>query len=96
MRKLNCVAVTEKGAVTNNARKALGSFATEQVNELTELGWVYYADKKAWALPVRDTNGNIIYATLTLTIGTKAPSEKAEKKSKPKTNTATEPVEITD
>ena len=96
MRKLNCVALTEKGALVSNVRKAVSNLATEHANALTEKGWVQFADKNAWALPIEDSNGNVVYATLTLTIGTKAPNEKAEKKSKPKASTPAEPVEITD
>ena len=96
MRKLNCVALTEKGALVSNVRKAVSGLATEHANALVEQGWVHYADKNAWAMPIEDSNGNVVYATLTLTIGTKAPNEKAEKKAKPRATTPTEPVEITD
>lgn len=96
MKKLNCVALTEKGAMVSSVRKAVNGMATEHANALVEKGWVHFADKNAWALPIEDTNGNVVYATLTLTIGTKAPNEKAEKKAKPRATTSAEQVEITD
>jgi hypothetical protein len=96
MKRLNCVALTEKGALVSSVRKAVNGMATEHANSLVEQGWVHYADKNAWALPIEDTNGNVIYATLTLTIGSKAPNEKAEKKAKPRATAPAEPVEITD
>lgn len=96
MKRLNCVALTEKGAMVSSVRKAVNGMATEHANALVEKGWVHFADKNAWALPIEDTNGNVVYATLTLTIGTKAPNEKAEKKAKPRATAPAEQVEITD
>ena len=96
MKKLNCVALTEKGAMVSSVRKAVNGMATEHANALVEKGWIHFVDKNAWALPIEDTNGNVVYATLTLTIGTKAPNEKAEKKAKPRATTPAEQVEITD
>lgn len=96
MKRLNCVALTEKGALVSSVRKAVNGMATEHANALVEKGWVHFADKNAWALPIEDTNGNVVYATLTLTIGTKAPNEKAEKKAKPRATAPAEQVEITD
>lgn len=98
MRTINTVALSDKGALKPAVRTAINSQFLPQVAEvLGELGFEYFADKKAYALPMQDTSGNIVYLTLTATVGLKSPTEKAEKKhSAPKAKAETPVVEISE
>ena len=96
MRTINTSAVSEKGALKPAVRTAVNEKVLPEVAEvLADLGFEYFADKKAFALPMRDSSGNTIYFTLTSTVGLKSPAEKAEKKhSAPKAKAETPVVEI--
>lgn len=94
MRKMNVSGITQKGAVVDNVRKAIVGTALNDLGVLTEAGWVYYEKERAFALPIQDKDNNTLYATITLTVGTKAPNEKAVKKSTPKPKTDSEPIVI--
>ena len=98
MKRINTVAVSDKGALKPAVRTAVNDNVLPQVAEvLAELGFEYFADKKAFALPLRDASDNVIYFTLTSTVGLKSPVEKAAKKpSAPKAKAETPAVEIED
>jgi len=93
--KLRGVAVTEKGVVGGEARKVITENALGKVlAPLDNAGFVYHKDQKAFALEYVDSNGNSCYATLTLSVGVKAPNEKAKKSGGKKTKTETPNVVI--
>lgn len=94
MKKINGIALTEKGVVKTQVRE----IATDLVVKTMEgvEGFEYFEHEKAWALPVKDKNGNIVYATLTLTVGTKAPNEKAKRKPRTPKEKVVDNVEIVD
>ena len=98
MKRVNITAVSDKGALKPVVRTELNKHILPQVAEvLADLGFEYFADKKAFALPVRDASDNEIYFTLTSTVGLKSPAEKAAKKSSaPKAKVETPAVEIED
>lgn len=94
MIKLHGKVVSEKGAIVKEGREVIHAHAMGRIlNVLDNAGFEYFKDQKAFALPYKDDNGNIIYATLTFTISTKAPNEKAKKSGTKKT--ATEKTNIT-
>ena len=79
--KINTVAVSEKGALKPAVRKAVLDTQTPALNEvLGDMGFVAYPEQKAYAVPIADASGNTIYLTLSVTVGLKAPNEKAERK----------------
>ena len=81
--KINTVAVSEKGALKPAVRKAVLDTQTPALNEvLGDMGFVAYPEQKAYALPITDASGNTIYLTLSVTVGLKAPNEKAERKAR--------------
>lgn len=96
--KINTVAVSEKGALKPAVRKAVLDTQTPALNEvLGDMGFVAYPDQKAYALPIADASGNTIYLTLSVTVGLKAPNEKAERKAKaPKPKAEAEAIEFVD
>lgn len=98
MKRVNITAVSDKGALKPVVRTELNKHILPQVAEvLADLGFEYFADKKAFALPVRDASDNVIYFTLTSTVGLKSPADKAAKKpSAPKAKAETPAVEIED
>lgn len=76
----NCV--TDKGAIVGQARKLIQTNTLKKVRgTLEEMGFEYFEEQRAFALPYKDTYGNTLYATLALTVGLKSPSDKAVKKS---------------
>lgn len=80
MKKINGIAISEKGALKNAVRSGIVDKVVNEV-DLSNLGFEYDSNKKAYYQTYEDRQGNKVYATLTLTIGLKAPSEKAERKS---------------
>ena len=80
MKKINGIAISEKGALKNAVRVGIVEKVVGSV-DLTSLGFEYDSDKKAYYQTYEDKAGNKVYAVLTLTVGTKAPSEKAVRKS---------------
>lgn len=88
MKKINGIALTEKGVLKNAVRTAIKEKDTAVlVDALTDLGFEYVEDKNAFALTRVDENGSNVYTVLTMTISTKHPSDLAERKSKPKAST---------
>lgn len=96
--RINTVAVSEKGALKPAVRKAILDTQSPVLNEvLGDMGFVAYPDQKAYALPISDASGNIIYLTLSVTVGLKAPSDKAERKARtPKPKAEVEAIEFVD
>lgn len=85
MKKINGIALTEKGVLKNAVRTAIKEKDTAVlVDALADLGFEYVEDKNAFALTRVDENGSNVYTVLTMTISTKHPSDLAERKSKPK------------
>ena len=90
MVKLHGTAVSPKGAIVKEGREAITSHALGRIlKPLDEAGFEYDKENKAFALHYVDSSGHNIYATLTFTISTKAPSEKAKKSGTKKTTTQT-------
>ena len=98
MRKINTVAVSDKGALKPAVRTAVNAKVLPEVAEvLADLGFEYFADKKAFALPLKDEAGNTVYFTLTSTVGLVSPADKAVKKnSTPKAKAESPVVEISE
>ena len=93
--KLRGSAVTEKGVVCGEARKVITQSVLNKVlTPLDNAGFVYHKDQKAFALEYVDSNGKSCYATLTLSVGVKAPNEKAKKSSGKKTKATTETPQV--
>lgn len=90
-KKINGVVLTDKGALKNAVRVGIVEKVVPQVESaLIGNGWELDQEHKAFVLEYVDSNGNKVYATLTLTVGLVAPSDRAEKKpSKKKSKTET-------
>lgn len=88
MKKINGIALTEKGVLKNAVRTAIKDKDTAVLEGvLAELGFEYVADKNAFVLTRVDEKGSNVYTVLTMTVSTKHPNELAERKSKPKAST---------
>ena len=93
--KLRGRAITEKGVVGGEARKVITENAISKVLQpLDNAGFEYFKEQKAFALEYVDSQGKTCYATLTLTVGVKAPNEKSKKVSTKKSKTETPNVVI--
>lgn len=94
MKRLNGIALTEKGVVKTQVREMATNLVVKTMAGVE--GLEYFEKEKAWALPIQDKSGNVIYATLTLTVGTKAPNEKAKRKPRTPKEKEVDNVEIVD
>ena len=85
MKKINGIAITEKGVLKNAVRTSIKAKDTAiLVDALADLGFEFVEDKNAYVLTRVDNNETPVYTILTMTISTKHPSDLAERKSKPK------------
>lgn len=94
MRKINGVALTDKKVLKQSVRELIQKKDLNAVaNSLLQLGFEEVEGKNCLVLMREDNNGDTVYTTLTMTVGTTHPLDKAQKKSKPKAK-ATEKQEI--
>lgn len=98
MKKINTVALSEKGALKPAVRTAInGDYLPQIADALEPLGFTFNAEKKAYDSEFVDTNGNSVYLVLTATVGLKASADKAVKKpSTRKTTVEKEVITIED
>ena len=95
MKKINTVAVSEKGALKPAVRNAInGDYLPQIADALEVLGFTYNADKKSYDLAFVDTDGNNVYMTLKASVGLKASADKAERKPSTRKTTETEVITI--
>lgn len=93
-KKINGVILTEKGALKNAVRTGIAEKVVPSVeNALSDLGFEK-DEKNSFTLEYVDLKGNHAYATLTLTIGVVAPSDRAEKKPSKKVVKTSETFDI--
>lgn len=79
-KSINGIVLTEKGALKNAVREAIVAKAVPSIETaLADLD--FSKDKKnSFTCTYVDAQGNEVYATLTLTVGTTAPDERKERK----------------
>ena len=95
MKKINGIALTEKGVLKTAVRNAIKSKDNAELEMvLAELGYTYVEDKNAYVVTREDNNGNAVYTVLTMTISTKHPSDLAERQPKAKKPTESQEVEV--
>lgn len=95
MKKINGIALTEKGVLKTAVRNAIKSKDNAELEMvLAELGYTYVEDKNAYVVTREDNNGNLVHTVLTMTISTKHPSDLAERKPKAKKPTESQEVEV--
>lgn len=95
MKKINGIALTEKGVLKTAVRNAIKSKDNADLEPvLTEIGFDYVEDKNAYVMTREDQNGNLVHTVLTMTISTKHPSDLAERKPKAKKPTESQEVEV--
>lgn len=93
MMKMKAVALTEKGVVRPQVRKSLVSYVAKHQD--TIFAKAERVDQKAvWCLPVEDSAGNTVYINFDITITTKNPCDRAERKAKPKSSGGSSNFEI--
>ena len=93
MRMKNTVALTEKGQVKPAVRTQLADYVAKHAD--TIFAKAEKVDgKNAYFIPVEDADGNVIYINFDVTVSTKAPFDRAEKKRAPKAKTTPTNVEV--
>ena len=79
MAKINGVVLTEKGVVKTAVRKGI---VEKEMRNLENNGFERVGEKAILVKEYTDLNGNVIYATLTLTVSTVDPTVEKPKKAK--------------
>lgn len=91
--KIKSIALTEKGVVKTAVRKALADYvAKNQASVFANARKV--EDKSIYYIEVEDANGNVVYINFDVTVSTKAPFERAERKPRAKTDKGNSTVEV--
>lgn len=91
--KIKSIALTEKGVVKTAVRKALADHVAKNQG-------VVFAnarkveDKSIYYIEVEDANGNVVYINFDVTVSTKAPFERAERKPRAKAEKGNSTVEV--
>lgn len=79
-RKLNGIALTEKGALKNAVRQGATEYVAKKISTLDCVESVENKPNK-FVVEFEDTQGNVFYSEISITTSLKHPNDKAEKKS---------------
>lgn len=81
--KIKTVALTEKGVVKTAVRKSLGAYVEKHQADIFAKA-TKVEGKNVYFLEVQDAEGNTIYVNFDVTVTTKAPYDRAERKPRSK------------
>ena len=93
MRMKNTIALTEKGMVKPAVRKTLTDYVAKHADSVFAKA-EKVEGKNTYFIPVEDANGNVVYINFDVTVSTKAPYDRAEKKRAPKAKADNSAVEV--
>ena len=80
-------ALTDKGNIKNDVRKAIAAYVAKHQDTIFAKA-EKVGDKNVYFVEVHDANDNVIYVNFDVTVSTKAPFERAERKPRAKVEKA--------
>lgn len=80
-------ALTDKGNIKNDVRKAIAGYVAKHQDTIFAKA-EKVADKNVYFVEVHDADGNVIYVNFDVTVSTKAPFDRAERKPRAKADKA--------
>lgn len=93
MRMKNTVALNEKGNLKPAVRTQLAAYVAKHADTVFAKA-EKVEGKNVYFIPVEDAEGNTVYINFDVTVSTKAPFDRAEKKRSPKAKASTDNVEV--
>ena len=86
-------ALTDKGNIKNDVRKAIAGYVAKHQDTIFAKA-EKVADKNVYFVEVHDADGNIIYVNFDVTVSTKAPFDRAERKPRAKADKGDSTIEV--
>ena len=91
--KMKSVALTEKGIVKTAVRKSLTDYVAKHQSDIFARA-KKVEGKSIYYIEVEDANGNVVYVNFVVSVATKAPFERAERKPRAKADKDNSAVEV--
>ena len=86
-------ALTDKGNIKNDVRKAIAGYVAKHQDTIFAKA-EKVADKNVYFVEVHDADGNVIYVNFDVTVSTKAPFDRAERKPRAKADKESSAIEV--